>query len=79
MPRPTIRGSGIPTGNAVEVGPHLLVHAQYRRSDEVPTSKRAVTIARSSSELGIDVLDAVDALDDGLERLGNELDRILRL
>ena len=29
--------------------------------------------------LGIDVLDPVDALDDGLERLGDELDRVLGL
>ena len=48
-------------------------------SDLVPTRKRAVTITWSSCGLRIDVLDAVDALDDGLERLGDELDRVLGL
>ena len=38
-----------------------------------------MTTAPSSRVCGIDVLDAVDALDDGLERLGDELHRVLGL
>ena len=66
-------------GNAVIVGANFLVHAQDRivrrgadeeaRGDEDPVVDR----------VGVDVLDAVDRLDDGLERLGDELDGVLGL
>ena len=48
-------------------------------SSSVPTRKRAVTTTRSSSRLRIDVLDAVDALDDVFERARDEFDRLVGL
>ena len=46
-------------------------------SGSVPTLKRAVTMTWSSCD-GVDVLDAVDALDDGLQRLGDQLHGVRR-
>ena len=45
----------------------------------VPTRNRAVTMHAVVLGLAIDVLDAVDALDDRLQRLGDQFDRIRRL
>jgi hypothetical protein len=44
----------------------------------VPTKKRAVT-TRGRPRVRVDVLDTVDRLHDDFQRLGDELDRILRL
>ncbi|MPL73164.1 hypothetical protein SDC9_18957 [bioreactor metagenome] len=66
-------------GDAVHVRLDLLVHAQDRRvrggaDDEARHHQRRIVRG-----LRIDVLDLVDALDDGLHRLGHELHRILGL
>ena len=65
--------------DAVHVGADLLVHAQDRRvgtgADEEARRHHGAIVPR----LRIDVLDAVDALDDGLERLGDQLHRIFGL
>ena len=65
--------------DAVHVGADLFVDAQDRgvgagADDEARGDHRAVVRG-----LRIDVLDAVDALDDRLQRLGDELDRVLGL
>ena len=65
--------------DAVHVGAHLLVHAQDRfvgfRADEKARGYKHLVVIG----LAVDVLDAVDRLDDGFERLGHEPRRILRL
>ena len=75
MPRPTISGSGMPDRDSVDVGADLLVHAEnggvsIGADEEARRDDGAVVLG-----LRVDVLDAVDALDDGLERLGDELRR----
>ena len=79
MPRPTISGSGMPTGMRSMLARIFSCTRRIASSALVPTRKRAVTMTRSSCGLAVDVLDAVDALDDRLERLGDELDRVGRL
>ena len=79
MPRPTISGSGMPIGMRSMLARIFSCTRRIASSALVPTRKRAVTMTRSSSVWRVDVLDAVDALDDGLERLGDELDGIVRL
>ena len=65
--------------NAVEIGADLLVDAQDRilrlgADQKARRDHDAVVLG-----LAVDVLDAVDALDDGLERLGDQFDRVGRL
>ena len=66
-------------GDAVHVRPDLLMHPQDRGigigADLKPRRDERTIILG----LGIDVFDAVDRFDDGLERFGYELDRILGL
>ena len=79
MPRPTISGSGMPFGQVADIGADLLMHAQHRRvlvgSDEKARGDDDAVVLG----LRIDVLDAVDALDDVLERPRDELDRLVGL
>ncbi len=79
MPRPTMSGSGIPFGNPVERGADLLVYAQHRGilvgADEEARGDDDLVVLR----LRIDMLDAVDALDDVFERPGDKLDRLAGL
>ena len=79
MPRPMISGSGMPFGKSGDIGADLLVNAQDRgvligADEEARGDHDAVVLG-----LRIDVLDAVDALDDVLERPGDELDRLVGL
>ncbi len=64
---------GDSTRNAIDIGSDLLMHAQDRGirtgADEKARGDHDLVVAR----LRIDVLDAVDALDDGFERFGDEL------
>jgi hypothetical protein len=48
IPRPTISGSGMPTGIAPMFARTLSCTRRIASSDRVPTSNRAVTIAASS-------------------------------
>ena len=48
MPRPTISGSGMPTGMRSMLARTLSCTRRIAASDEVPTTKRAVTITWSS-------------------------------
>ena len=66
-------------GDAVHVGAHLLMHAQngfvrFRADEKARGHEHLVVIG-----LAVDVLDAVDGFDDGLQRLRHEPRRILRL
>ena len=81
MPRPTIRGSGISVGISVIVGADFLdgTPEEWHYPSRSSTRKRAVTTTRSSSSIGVDVLDAFDGFDDGFKRFGNELNGIVRL
>ena len=77
MPRATISGSGTPTGIRSMLARTFVVHAQdgdIRRSSDQKARGHHHSIVPS---LGVDVLDAVDALDDGLQRLGDQLYRVL--
>ena len=65
--------------DAVHIGPHLLVHAQDRRIGIGADLEARGHHGAVVGGLRIDVLDAVDALDDRLQRLGDELDRVLGL
>ena len=62
--------------NPVHVGAHLLVDPQDRilglGADEKARRHHHAVVLR----LAVDVLDAVDALDDRFERLGDQLDRV---
>ncbi len=65
--------------NAVQVGPHFFMHAQdgvvgAGADKETRCNQHVVVFG-----VGIDMLDAVDGLDDGLQRLGDEFHRILGL
>jgi hypothetical protein len=48
MPRPTISGSGMPTGMRSMLARTLSCTRRMAASEEVPTMKRAVTITPSS-------------------------------
>ena len=65
--------------DAVEIGADLVVDAEDRGvgagADDEAGGDHGAVVAR----LRVDVLDAVDALDDRLERLGHELHRVLGL
>ena len=65
--------------DAVEIGAHLLVDAEDRGvragADQEARGDHGAVVGG----LRIDVLDTVDALDDRLERLGDELHRVLGL
>ena len=65
--------------DAIDVGANLLVHPQDRvvgfGADQEARRHHDAVVDR----LAVDVFDAVDALDDGFERLGHQLDRIRRL
>ncbi len=79
MPRPTIKRLGNADGNAVEIGADLVVHAQDRfvglgAHKEARRYQHAVV-----KGVAVDVLDTVDRLDDGFERLGHKPRRILGL
>ena len=79
MPRPTISGSGMPFGMSRDVGANFLMHPQDRGvlvgADQEARGDDDAVVLR----LRIDVLDAVDGLDDVLERTGDEFDRLVRL
>ncbi len=69
---------GNPDWNAIDVGADFFVHAQDRiigfgADQEARGDHDAVVLG-----LAVGMLDAVDALDDGLQRLGDELDRVRR-
>jgi hypothetical protein len=49
MPRPTIRGSGMPTGMRSKLARTFSCTRRIAASEAVPVSKRAVTIDRSSA------------------------------
>ncbi len=66
-------------GNPVEIGANLVVHAQdcfvgFGADKEAGGHDDPVVVGRA-----IDMLDAVDRLDDGLKRLGHEPGGVLRL
>jgi hypothetical protein len=65
--------------NPVEIGAHLVMHPQDRRirlrADEEAGRDQHLVVGG----LRVDVLDPVDALDDGLQRLGDQLDRVIGL
>ena len=63
--------------NAVQIGAYLFMDAddrgvRFRSDDEAGGHQHAVIL-----RLGIDMLDAGDRLDDGFQRFGHKLDRIL--
>jgi hypothetical protein len=65
--------------NPVEIGAHLVMHPQDRRirlraDDEARRDQHFVV-----GGLRVDMLDPVDALDDGLERFGDKLDGVIGL
>ena len=66
-------------GNPVEIGAHLVVDAQDRGIGTGADGKARGDERAIVARLRIDVLDAVDALDDRLQRLRDELDGIFRL
>ena len=78
-------GLGLDSGTALShfslnaIIPRFIVHAKDcgvgRGADEETSGDHRIVVAR----LRVDVLDAVDALDDRLHRLGNEFDGVLRL
>jgi hypothetical protein len=63
-------------GNAADIGADFLVHAQDSvvgpRADQKARGHHDAVVDR----LAVDVLDAVDGLDDGFERLGHQFDRV---
>ena len=66
-------------GDAVHIGAHFLMHAQngfvrFRAHEEASCHQHLVVVG-----LAVDVLDAVDRLHDGFERLRHEPCRVLRL
>jgi len=65
--------------DTVDVGANLFVHPQDRvvgfGADQEARRHHDAVVER----LAVDVLDAVDTLDDGFQRLGHQLDRIRRL
>ena len=76
MPRPTIRGSGNADRDAVEIGADLLVNAKDRVVGLGADQKARGHHHPIVFGLAVDVLDPVDALDDGFQRLGDEFDRV---
>ena len=79
MPRPMISGSGMPFGNPVDRGADFFVDPQHRRvlvgaDEKARGDDDAIVLG-----LRIDVLDAVDALDDVLQRTRDEFDRLVGL
>ena len=76
---PHDQGLGDANGDAVHVGAHFLMHAQngfvrFRADEKARGDEHLIVVG-----LAVDVLDAVDRLDDGFKRLRHEPFRVLRL
>ena len=79
MPRPTIRGSGMPFGRSpifarIFSWTRSVADVLVSADEEARRDHDGIVVG-----LGIDVLDPVDALDDVLERARDEFDRLVGL